>query len=187
MNKEQVKSLLKLLKINYQNAINENNIKDMLETWTTELSQYDYEDIEERLKECMALPEFQMKPPTLYHITSKCKKKHDKIDWENTIYYCDLCHKAFNDYDLMMAHRVRENSIEYIINQTAKIFHRTITVNEIKSLWNLDQDKFDEKYKLLLKYIYEHTNDENEKKIIGYIFNPPNQDVAKKFVEQNSF
>lgn len=185
MNKEEVLELLKLLKSNYNNFINESNKKEMLETWATELSQYDNDDIVEELKKALSLPEFQMKPPTLYYITSKCKKKHDKIDWNELVVYCDNCGRPFNSFDEMYKHRERENSIEYIFRETKKWYNKELNNLDKRKLFEMSDQEFKIGYDKLLNYIYEHTNDDEEKRRISYIFNPPNLDEAKSFINKN--
>lgn len=183
MNKEQIKEILSIIKSNYSNFITENNKKEVFETWGTELSQYDYDDIKEALIECMSRSEFQMKPPTLYHITSKCKKKHEKIDFSEITYYCDLCGKQFNNLDDMADHRVRENSVNYVIMQTRKWFNKELNKAE---LYAMEETEFRQRYDKLLHYIYEHTTDEEERIRIGYIFNPPNQQEAQAFLNKTN-
>ena len=187
MNKEQVKALLKLISTNYPNFISENNFKDILSTWTTELSQYSYKDVESQLKELLAKSEFQMKPPTLYHITCNLTKKSEKIDYSEMTVFCSNCGRMFNTIDEMMIHKERCNSVEYIVQQWKKWYGKELTKADIRTLYEMEEMPFRERYNKLLHYIYEHTKDENEKTIISYIFNPPNQQEAQEFINKASF
>ena len=184
MNKEQTKALLRLIDTNYSNFINEKNMKDMIDTWASELSQYSYKDVEERIKELLAKSEFQMKPPTLYHITSNLKKIHEKIDWSETVFFCNNCHRPFNSMEELENHRERCNSVEYICNQWKKWYGKELTKADIRTLYEMEEISFRERYNKLLHYIHEHTHDENEKTIIGYIFNPPTQETAQEFINK---
>lgn len=183
MNKTQTLELIEFINNNYKNYFSDKQINEMLDEWAKELSQYDYEDIKEELKECMSKSEFQMKPPTLYHLTSKCKKKHEKIDYKEIVYYCDLCGKPFNDIDKMMEHRTRESSVNYVIFQTRKWFNKELNKAE---LYAMEETEFRQRYDKLLHYIYEHTTDEEEKIRIGYIFNPPGQKEAQAFLNKTN-
>ena len=183
MNKSQTIEIINIINNNYKNFFDESRLDSIIKEWSIELSQYDYDDIKEALIECMSRSEFQMKPPTLYHLTSKCKKKHDKIDYNEIVYYCDLCGKPFNDMDELYKHRERENSVDYVIRQYKRWFDKDINKSE---LYAMEEKEFRLKYVKLLKYIQEHTNDDNEKRIIGYIFNPPNIQEAQKFINKNT-
>ena len=186
MNKEQVKALLKIISTNYPNFINENNFKDILSTWATELSQYSYKDVESQLKELLAKSEFQMKPPTLYHITCNLTKTSEKIDYSEMTVFCSNCGRVFNSIEKMMEHKERCNSVEYICNQWKKWYGKELTKADIRTLYEMEETPFRERYNKLLHYIHEHTKDENEKTIISYIFNPPNQETAQKFISNAS-
>ena len=185
MNKEEVKEILMILKINYPNIINESNIAQMLDTWTTELSQYDRNDVRDRIKDLLSKQEYQMKPPTLYHIIATLKKKNEKINWEEMVYFCDNCKRPFNSYDEMMKHRARENSIRYIERETKKWYNKELTDTEKAKLYQMEEKTFQEGYNRLLKHIQENTTDEEEKIRIEYIFNPPNEIEALEFINRS--
>ena len=182
MNREQVKKVLDILKLNYPNYINENNKAFMLEEWCKELNEYSFDDTIERIKQVMSEERYQMKPPTLYYITNGMIKLKNKIDYNEDVHYCDNCHRPFNDLNQMMEHRARENSIEYIIRESKKWFNKTFDKEGIDNLYEMSEEEFDTRYKKLLKYIYDHTDNEFEKQRIGCIFNPPEPEEAKKIM-----
>lgn len=179
MTKEQVKELLNILNNNYNNFINENNYESILTTWLNELCQYDYNDVLERTKELLSKSEFQMKQPTLYHIVAPLTKVNDKVDFTKMVFYCPRCKKAFNDEIIMDKHTDRCRSIDYVIRETKKWFNKDITRKE---LFQMNEKEFEERYDKLLRYIMEHTTNEEEKIRISYIFNPPSQEETKKFL-----
>ena len=179
MNKEQVKEILTMLSNNYNNFLDENNYESILTSWLNELCQYDYDEVLERTKELLSKSEFQMKQPTLYHRIAPLKKKNEQVDFTKMVFYCPRCKKAFNDEKIMDKHTDKCRSVDYVIRETKKWFKKEITRKE---LFQMDEKEFDERYNKLLKYIMEHTTDENEKTRISYIFNPPTEEEAKKFL-----
>lgn len=187
MNKSQTIEIINIINNNYKNFFDESRLDNIIKEWNIELSQYDYDDIKEALIECMSKSEFQMKPPTLYHITSKCQKKHDKINLSSMIYFCNKCHRPFDSMELLSEHRDRCNSVIFICNQWKKWYGKDLTKADIRTLYEMEEVQFRERYNKLLHYIYEHTQDENEKILIGYIFNPPNQETAQDFIKNTSF
>ena len=182
MNREQVKKILDILKLNYPNYINDNNKGSMLEEWCKELEEYSFEDTIERIKQVMCEEKYQMKPPTLYYITNGLIKLKNKIDYSENVYYCDNCHRPFNDLNEMMEHRARENSIEYIIRESKKWFNKTFDKEGIERLYDMAEEEFKQRYYKLLHYIYENTKDEFEKQRINCIFNPPTIEKAKEIL-----
>ena len=184
MSEEQVIELLEYIDISYPYFLRNDKIDETVKTWLEILHQYDYQEIKQNLEIYMKREENQKRPPTAYGLTNGLVKIKEKVNWDKMVYFCDNCHRPFNDYNKMMEHRARENSIEYIINQSVKWFNRTLSMQEIKSLWDMDQDKFNSNYQKLLQHIYRNTKNEDEKRIIGYIFNPPNIKDAMNFLNK---
>ena len=180
MNKEQVKEMLDMIGHSYQGFVTKDNANSMLDMWLNELSQYDYEDVMEKLKRLMAEDKFQLKPPTLYFITAGLIKKHEKIDYTKGVFYCSQCGKAFNSDEEQKKHFDRCMSINYVIRETRKWFNKQLTRQELLSM---SDNEFEERYNKLLKYIYNHTNDNSEKIRIGFIFNPPTKEEAQRFLK----
>lgn len=183
MSKEEVVNLLKFLDNNYQGFFKDRDFDGMVKDWLDILCKYDGNEVKDRLERIMKDPYFQSHPPTAYGLVSGLTKIGEKIDWNKAVYYCDLCNKAFNDYDEMMKHRRRENSIEYITHQRKRWWGAS---TNRKELFAMDQEKFDEEYMKLLHYIYDHTGDSEEKIRIGYIFNPPGQREAQNFLNKTN-
>ena len=182
MNKKEVLELISFINKNYHNYFDNKKIDGIVEEWYKDLCQYDFEDVKEQTKELMSKSDFQMKPPTLYHIISRCQKKYEKVDYSRITYFCDNCNKIFKDYDELLEHRTKENSMEYIIRETKKWFNKDLDKDQ---LFKMEEKEFEERYNKLLHYIYENTTDEEEKTRIGYIFNPPGQEEALAFLNKD--
>ena len=177
MNKEQVTEIINFISDSYKYF---EPTEILIEAWQEELYQYDYEQVKNSLKSYMAEDRFQSQPPTIYMLVKNLPKIYDKIDFTKDTFYCDICNKAYNDLDQLEKHRDKCSSIRYVIKQNKKWFNRTI---DKKFLWQLSDEEFEERYNKLLKYIMEHTTDENEKTRIGYIFNPPSAEEAREFLK----
>lgn len=184
MNEEQIEKILEIVKINYPSYINEKNMKQMLDEWYEELQDYSFSDVVERLKQVMCEERFQVKPPTIPYITNGLRKLKNKINWDEAVYYCDLCHRPFNDLIEMQEHRARENSIEYIVRESKKWLNKTFDKVGLARLYEMSEEEFKTRYYKLLHYIHDHTTDEFEKTRIGFIFNPPNAIEARKYLDK---
>ena len=178
MTNEEIKNLLTECSSLY--ATHSSMYKDpkISKEWFKTLSNYDKKDIYaslERHKEGaysripIVLIDLVRNVPTI-------KDKENK-NYANFKVYCKNCGRLV-PYAESEQHEDRCRSVEYIINQYKKWFHKEITASY---LWSLPDYEFEEKYNQLLKYIYEHTTSEEEKKIIGYIFNPPSEEETKNF------
>ena len=150
------------------------------EYWSKELSQYEYLDIMERLKTLMGEERYSAKPPLLQAIIRGITKTSDKINFNELVYYCQFCHRPYNNYEQMVEHEDRCRSIRYIERQYKRFNFGTV---DKKELYNLSQEEFDERYKKLLKIVLEKSTNENEKQIIRNIFNPPNEQQARIFLK----
>jgi hypothetical protein len=173
MNIEQVTEMLNYILSIYPKTFKFD--KQMVNVWYNELQQYDYEDVKISLEELLK----KDYPPVLTQITKGLRKIYDKNNIEQATMLCPRCRKPLTkeEYD---EHFDRCSSIDYMIRETKKWFKREITR---KFLWSMSKEEFDIKYKNLLKYIKEHTLDEQESTRISFIFNPPSKERAKKFLE----
>ena len=147
--------------------------------WSKELSQYEKLDIMERLKTLMSEERYSMKAPLLEAIVKGITKTSDKINFNELVYYCQFCHRGYNNYEQMVEHEDRCRSIRYIERQYKRFNFGTVNKKE---LYNLPQEEFDTRYKKLLKLVLERTTNEREKQIIKNIFNPPIEQKAKAFL-----
>ena len=180
MNKEQTKQLLKLIKYNYPDFEMKEGMASM---WASIMCKYSYEDVKRKLEEHMAEDRFQKQPPTAYLLVKGLPKVKDRIDFTKDTIFCRFCNKAFNDKEEHDKHYDKCSSIEYLIRENKKWFNRII---DRKFLWQLSDEEFEDRYNKMLKYIMEHTNDENERKRISFIFNPPSEQEAREFLGNNA-
>lgn len=179
MNNNETMQILNLIKFNYPNF----EIKEgMPEMWFDVLMEYSFEDVKMKLEEHLSEDRFQKQPPTAYLLVKGLPKIRDRIDFTKDTFYCDICNRPFNNQEELKIHRDKCSSIRYLIKQNKKWFNRNI---DKKFLWNLSDEEFDERYNKMLKYIMEHTTDENERTRIGYIFNKPSEEEALKFLKGN--
>ena len=179
MNSEQIKELIKYLKNSYPNYEFKN---EMIEYWEQELSQYEYEDIKNKLKELMGEERYSYQPPLLEAITRGITKKHNKVDFNELVYFCRICRRPFNSKEELDLHEDRCRSIRYIEKQ-----YKRFNWGEVKNkaeMYNMSEEEFDKKYKIILRKVQNATNDELEKTRIEFIFNPPSQEQARKFLNE---
>jgi len=181
MNSEKIKEIVKYLKTSYPSYEFKN---EMIDYWINELSQYDYEDIMNRLKELMGEERYSYQPPLLEAITKGITKKHNKVDFNELVYFCRICRRPFNSKEELDIHEDRCSAIKYIASQYKRFRLPNLTTNKKRELYELPEEEFDKQYKMILKYVMQHTNDEMEKTRISFIFNPPSQEKAKEFLNQ---
>lgn len=179
MKTEQAKEIIKYLKNSYPSYEFK---KELIEYWCEEFTQYDYEDINNRLKELMGDERYAYQPPLLEALTKGITKKHNKVDFSQLVYYCLFCKRPFNDKSELDLHEDRCSSIKYIQRQYKRFGWPKLTGTQIKEMYNMSEEEFDEKYKVILRKVQKLTNDENEKRRIEFIFNPPTQEGAKEFL-----
>lgn len=179
MNKKEVKDLFAYLSASYKDYVFK---PELIEYWEQELSQYDYEDIKNRLKELMSEERYAYQPPLLEAITKGLIKKHNKVDFSQLTYFCMFCRRPFNDRKEFEEHQDRCRSIKYIERQ-----YKRFNWGEVKDkveMYNMSEEEFDTKYKIILRKVQSLTTDEMEKQGIEFIFNPPSQEQARKFLNE---
>ena len=181
MNKSQALEILNYLDDNYKDF---ELTEEKINYWCEQLSQYDYEDISNRLKELMSEERYSYQPPFLEAITRGITKKYNKVDFSKLVYFCRICKKAFNDKEELDIHEDRCSSIKYIKNQYKRFHWPSLTGTQIRDMYNMSEEEFDEKYKIILKKVQSLTTDEMEKTRIEFIFNPPSQEKAKEFLNK---
>lgn len=177
MNNEQVKEIILYLKNSYSNY---DFKKELVDYWKQELSQYDYEDVKNKLKELMSEDRYAYQPPLLEALTRGITKKHNKVDFNELVYFCMFCRRPFNDRNEFEEHQDRCRSIKYIERQ-----YKRFNWGEVRNkaeMYNMSEEEFDEKYKIILRKVQNATTDEMEKRRIEFIFNPPSQEKAKEFL-----
>ena len=74
---------------------------------------------------------------------------------------------------------------EHITTMLSKKPGGEIDNNKKRELYELPEEEFDRQYKIILKYVMQHTNDESEKTRIGFIFNPPTPEQARAYFQNN--
>lgn len=178
MNYQEVNELLDYLSVSYKIE----TPTSMLNAWLDVLQEYDYEEVKNSLGEAMSEDRFQRTPPQVQYIVRNLIKKYDKVDYSKQVVYCPICRKPLNQPDYEK-HFDRCSSVEYVIRESKKWFHRDLTK---KFLFELSDEEFDLRYNKLLQYIYEHTTDESEKTRIGFIFNPPSEEKAREFLKNGA-
>lgn len=182
MNREEVKNIMSYLVDNYKNNFEITQSKK--EYWCQELSQYDNEDITNRVKQLMSEDKYAYQPPLLEAITRGVTKKHNKVNFDELVYYCLFCKRPFNNKNELDKHEDRCSSVKYIQKQYKRFSWPKLTGTQIKEMYEMPEEEFDEKYRVILRKIQKLTNDESEKRRIEYIFNPPTQEEAKKFLNK---
>lgn len=182
MEKSEVRQLINDINSVYNGKFLKNKSKEekieMINTWSELLIKYNYQEVRDNL-EIYAKNDNYNNPPQLYLLIKDLTPNKDKYSETKGTYYCQICNKRFSTYEDAKVHEDRCRSINYVIAQMRKWFHKEVTRAE---LWKLSNEEFDAKYNKLLHHIYKHTTDEREKMRIGFIFNPPSYNDAKKFL-----
>lgn len=181
MNSEQIKELILYLKNSYPSY---DFKKELIDYWKQELTQYEYEDIKNKLKELMGEERYAYQPPLLEAITKGITKKHNKVDFTKLTYFCRFCRRPFNDKNELDLHEDRCSSIRYIKSQYKRFRWPELSGTQIKEMYEMSEEEFDTKYKIILRKVQNLTTDEMEKQRIEFIFNPPSQEQARKFLNE---
>lgn len=176
MSKDEILEMLDYLASSYTNF---SDVDGKFRYWNQTLSQYNGDDVWNRLRELMKENTFSLSAPTLDMITRGLTKIADKVDFTQQTYFCMFCRKAFNDYDMMVEHEDRCRSIRYIERQ-----YKRFELGEVnkRELYQMPQGEFDEKYKKLLRLVQARTTNENEKNLIDCIFNPPKEKTSREIL-----
>lgn len=177
MTKEQVLDLLDFLELSYSNFKTK---EGMLDAWYNELQMYDEADVKINLKHYMGEERFQNNPPLVALLIRGLTPKKEKVDFSKVVYFCQRCHKAYNNKEDLDKHFDRCSSVDFVIRETKKWSKKDLTRKE---LFEMSDDEFEKKYNELLLWIYNHTDDEAEKTRINFFFNPPSSERAKKFLD----
>lgn len=176
MKENEVTELLKYLTLEYPSF---KFTKERLQTWYEELQQYDTEDVKARVRELTETEQYAVVAPTLNRISSGLTKKQNKVNFKKMVLFCNHCNRCFNTREELLIHEDRCRSIRYIISQ-----YKKYNLGEIdkKTLYQMSDKTFNEKYEKLLIWIKNHTNDDGEKTRIEFVFNPPSWEKAKEFL-----
>lgn len=178
MNREEVLDLFEFLNMNYPTF---ESSPEKINVWLKELQMYDIADVKRNLKELMAEDLYSKTPPLLSRIIRGLTPKGEKLDFNKTVIYCPRCHKGFNSHEEEDEHFSRCSSVDYVIRETRKWFKKELTRKE---LFDMPDEEFQDRYKKLLWWIHDHTEDERERARIEFIFNPPSREKAKAFIAE---
>lgn len=178
MEKKKVLDILEFLSVNYT-TFGDPNTK--YETWNSVLKDYVYDEVIDRINELMTRKEFLTTCPTITAIVSPLTKIKDKVSFEGAMFSCQFCGRIFDTKEEMETHEDRCRSIRYIEKQYKRFGKGPI---DKRILFDMQEDEFQEKYKILLKFVYEHTNNDFEKQIIENIFNPPTPEKAREVLNK---
>lgn len=180
----EIKEFLKKLQTLYPKFSLDNGTAEL---WSGVLSQYDAREVNEMFEFYASKEQYREVVPQVYLIVKSLTKISDKVDFTQKLTYCKFCKKAINilskDLANVHEHEDRCSAIRHIERQY-KRFNLGVIDKAIKyELYNMPENEFDEKYKKILKYVQEHTNQEYEKQLIENIFNPPSMEAAKNFLK----
>ena len=145
--------------------------------WYEVLCNFVYEDAMKNLEILLKDEKFRMNP-NVYEVIKGLTPIDKKVDFGKVVVYCPICKRAVNQSE-EAKHRERCQSIRYLVKQYKKWTGKDLAK---RSLWEMSEEKFQEKYDRFLHYILEHTEDKHEKMRIDFIFNPPRKEVAKRFL-----
>lgn len=175
MTKSELAQLLSTLEMNYSFF---EVTEEKEQAWFQVMHNYSYEEVIHNLEIAMGEDRFQKEPPQAYYLIQGLVPISKKTNFENVIVFCPICKRALNQKE-EVKHRERCSSIRYLVKQYKKWTGKDL---DKRSLWEMDEEEFQEKYDNFLHYVHNHTTDEHEKMRINFIFNPPSKEVAKKFI-----
>lgn len=178
MNREEVVNLFEFLETNYPTF---SYSSKTIDTWLNELQMYDVDDVKRNLKGLMAEDLYSKTPPLLSRIIRGLTPKNEKLDFTKSVIFCPRCHKGFNSHEEEDEHFGKCSRVDYVIRETRKWFKKELTRKE---LFAMPDEEFQERYKKLLWWIHDHTEDEREKTRIEFIFNPPSKEKARSFIAE---
>lgn len=172
LTKKEIKDLFTHLTASYKNYKFDS---ELTKYWEEQLSQYDYEDINDRLRELMSEDRYAYQPPLLEALTRGLTKKSNKVDLSDYRYPCMFCRRLFDSIDEVHKHEDRCRSIKYLERQCERFNLQTL---DKRKFYEMDEDEFEERYNKFLRYFQQQTTNEAEKQIIEYAFNAPNREQA---------
>lgn len=179
MEKSETKNLLKHIENSYSGF---KVSKEMFEYWVQELQDYDFEDINTRLKQLMGEEKYSHIPPLLEALTKGLTRKSNKVDFSKQVIGCKHCRRLFNDLEETHIHEDRCSAIKYIERQYKRFNLGVIDNSKKYELYNMSEEEFDKKYKTILKFIQQQTTNDFEKQLIQNIFVTPSAEQAKQII-----
>lgn len=175
MSKSELAELLSTLEMSYPFF---EVTEEKEQAWFEILHYFSYEDVKRNLDIAMGEDRFQKDPPQASYLIQGLIPISKKMDFENRVVFCQICKRAIN-HDEEKKHLDRCRSIRYITKQYKKYSGKELNK---RTLWEMSQEEFDNKYNELLRFNQKHTTDERERMRIEFIFNPPEREVAKRFI-----
>ena len=165
MTREESKNLMKRIKEHYQDFIVD---EGKIDEWHKYLKDYSYSDVSKKLDEHLSSQEYGQYIPKVAFLVKYLTKEEDKGKIEDYKIQCYLCKKFIKNSEYQ-EHFSRCSSINYMNRQRYKYFRKEFDETAIKQLWNMSEETFRKKYREMLEFIKENTEDEYEKERVTAI------------------
>lgn len=141
---------------------------EMLNSWYKVFKDYDFNDVDNVLAECLSEEKFQNQNPTAYYLVKNLKKVTEKTTLNSYQVYCPICGRLFKTYLEEEEHFDRCSSVDYIIREYKKWYPNERQPNK-QELYEMSNGEFKIRYLKLLNHIYRNTTSEKEKEILKNI------------------
>lgn len=173
-----LKKIIDLLKNNYNNFDN-----DKIIAWSKEFVKYNYDDVMYKLNQIMSDEYYQRSLPTLNYILKGIQKCSEIENFDKRRVLCDICKRPFNSVEEMDNHFQRCCCISTIKREAKKYLNKEYNDYEIRELYQMNDEEFDEKYKKFAKLLMEKSDLDWQKKVMECIINPPKPEKAKSIID----
>ncbi len=131
-----------------------------IEEWYKKLKDYNYEEVNQKLEEHMSSEKYGMELPQINFITRYLVKEKDKGKYKSSTVkvFCNICNKKIW-LDEFNKHFSRCSSVEYLNNQSKKMFNKEIDKEKYR---NMPEQDFNKIYNNVLIKVLETSKDKEE-------------------------
>lgn len=170
MTRIQVKDFMERIKLHYQEFVID---EKRVEEWYKMLKDYDEIEVNEKLNEHLDNEQYGHLIPKVAFLVKYLTKISDKQKYntENIKVKCNLC-GATTSYSAFEKHLTRCNSVEYLNQQSLRLYEKEIDKEKYR---NLDEETFNKIYDKVLMKILEITDNKVEKYMISQYFYGSNE------------
>lgn len=128
MELKDVKTILNRIKVNYPTFVNDDFTRS---EWYNELKDYSLNDVMEKLEQHFRSEIYGNSIPKVYFLTKYLTKEKDKGSTKKYIIACSNCGKHISS-DEVEQHYERCNSIEYLLKNSEKYFHKKLNREKLE-------------------------------------------------------
>lgn len=164
MSDKEIKEFMQRIKSYYQEfALDDYKFGE----WKSVLKNYDNNDVHKSFEKHIGSEQWGRNIPQLSFLVKYLVKIEDKNKCKDYYMYCPICKEVMlnTKFD---NHYERCSSVLYLNSQSIKFFNKHI---DKEKYMNMEEKEFNDKYDLMIKKVYNSTNDELKKNIIKNMYN----------------